>query len=170
MEQSSARVTEEAVCAGKVLSFSQRKAVEDATGSPVFEMRHKKLTMHNTIIAFPPGRESDVALTAKQEITMVQMYKRCTIRATVHDLLSGRPVQLTLLGDVRGKSGVILLGDESSRHVIAKMYKVRHVQAPQAHVFAVPDKSSWRILHEGWPREALRAVSISTPSPPVCNI
>ena len=54
---------------------------------------------------------------------MVQAYKRCTIRASVNDLISGRPVYLTLLGDVRGKSGIILLGDESSRHVIAKMYK-----------------------------------------------
>ena len=90
--------------AGK-LSFHQRKVLEDVAGVPVFTMKHKGLSLHQTKQLW--AGESDAGapvLEARQEVTFIQAYKQCTIRATARDLISGSTVYITLLGDVRGKS------------------------------------------------------------------
>ena len=58
------------------MSLSQRKQMVDAAGKPVFEMRHKHLTMHNTITVSRPGSDTP-CIEAKQvhDHTCLSSYK-----------------------------------------------------------------------------------------------
>ena len=49
----------------------------------------------------------------------------CVIRAEVHSQTTGNMQAVTMKGDKNGKAAIILLGDDHSEHVIAKVYRPR---------------------------------------------
>lgn len=101
---------------GKVLTMRQRKVLLDVRGLRVAELRHRVLSWTQAVDVFSAHDLSQPIFSARKKPTI--NFSKTTSRVTVRNLLDGSVVNITLLGDPRGKAGVLMLGEQ---HVIAKM-------------------------------------------------
>jgi hypothetical protein len=60
------------------------------------------------------------------------------IRATIRDLMSKKELPVYVLGDTRGTQAVILLGEQSTGHVIARLRNSHNVTSNLSGVQARP--------------------------------
>lgn len=106
------------------MSATQQKRLTDAAGEHIFTMKHLGLGTSKWTIGVYGAFDTATPLLSAVQQKHIQS-RLCTIRAEVHDQHSGRSTQITMKGDKNGKAAIILLGDEHSEHVMAKVYRPR---------------------------------------------
>jgi uncharacterized protein YxjI len=103
---------------GKAISLRQRKVLLDARNAKVAEMTHNMISLRNRIQVFAANNPQEPLFTAAKDFTL--KLRKTTCQVTVRNLTDGQVLNVTLHGDMMGKAGIIVLGDQ---HVIAKMHK-----------------------------------------------